>query len=217
MQSRVFITLCIGVMILAACSSPPADPVEAPLVEEVPAEEAIEAPEPTEAPVLSEDEGPPEPTQEPMPFELTSSAFAQGEPVPVKYSCDGEDISPPLAWGEPPEGTQSFVLIMDDPDAPGGTWDHWIIFNIPANTYGLEEALPVTGLNPGLISVAKNSWGRNDYGGPCPPGGTHRYFFKLYALDTILSLDESASKRKVLAAMEGHILAEAELMGTYNR
>ena len=154
-----------------------------------------------------------------MPFELTSTAFANGDPIPVKYSCDGEDISPPLAWADPPKGTQSFALIMDDPDAPVGTWDHWIVFNIPANTYGLEEDLPITGINqvPEFISIAKNSWSRNDYGGPCPPGGTHRYFFKLYALDIILSLDENADKSQVLAAMEGHILAEAELMGTYSR
>jgi len=220
MKLRMLIVIYLGILLLAACSSPPADPVETPSIEEAPAEEVADTPEPTEAPVQSEDEGPPEPTEEPaMPFELTSTAFKEGEPIPVQYSCDGEDISPPLAWGLPPEGTQSFALIIDDPDAPVGTWDHWIVFNIAANTYGLEEGLPITGINqiPGWISVAKNSWGRNDYGGPCPPGGTHRYFFKLYALDTTLNLDENADKKQVLSAMEGHILAETELMGTYSR
>ena len=210
MKTRVLTSFFIGIFFLAACGSLPVDPVEAPSVEEVPTEDIVEAPEPTEAPAQSEDKGP---------FELNSTAFAQGEPIPVKYSCDGEDISPPLAWGRPPAGTQSQVLIMDDPDAPVGTWDHWIVFNIAANTYGLEEGLSITGVNqiPGWISVAKNSWGRNDYGGPCPPGGTHRYFFKLYALDTTLNLDENADKKQVQSAMEGHILAETELMGTYSR
>jgi len=216
MKLRMLIVLCLGSLLLAACSSPPADPVEAPAVEEAPAEEVVEAPEPTEAPTATDVL--PEPTEEPMPFELTSSAFTQGEPIPVKYSCDGEDISPPLAWGDPPEGAQSFVLIMDEPDAPGGTWDHWIVFNIPAEVRELPENMPA-GMKFGDVAATfgKNSWGRSDYGGPCPPGGTHRYFFKFYVLDTILSLDESASKRQVLAAMEGHVLAEAELMGTYSR
>ena len=108
---------------------------------------------------------------------------------------------------------------MDDPDAPVGTWDHWVVFNIPATTNGLEENLPITGINqvPDFISVAQNSWGRNDYGGPCPPGGTHRYFFKLYALDTTLNLDEKADKNQILSAMDGHFLAESELMGTFTR
>ena len=137
----------------------------------------------------------------------------------MQYSCDGEDISPPLAWGDPPAGTQSQALIMDDPDAPVGTWDHWILFNIPADMRELEENLPITGKNqePGSIFVGNNSWGRADYGGPCPPGGTHRYFFKLYALDTTISLLPGVTKQELLNAMEGHILAEAELMGTFSR
>lgn len=154
-----------------------------------------------------------------MSFELTSTAFSQGEPIPVKYSCDGEDISPPLAWGDPPEGTRSLALIMDDPDAPVGTWDHWILFNIPADMRELQENLPITGKNqyPGAIFVGNNSWGRADYGGPCPPGGTHRYFFKLYALDTTISLLPGVNKQGLLAAMEGSVLAETELMGTFTR
>ena len=219
MKLRGLIFFCVCILLLTACGAPAtAEPPTQPQpVDEAPAQ-PTEAPEATTVPAVTEEPSPSE--DEPsVPFELTSTAFASGEPIPAKYSCDGEDISPPLAWGPPPEGTKSQALVMDDPDAPVGTWDHWIVFNIPANTYGLEENLPITGINqvPDLISIAKNSWGRNDYGGPCPPGGTHRYFFKLYALDTILSLDENADKSQVLAAMEGHILAEIELMGTFTR
>jgi len=211
MKPRVLIFFFVGVLILVACGS---SPIEAPSVEEEP----VETSEPTEAP--AETEAPPKPVEETvMPFELTSTAFAQGEPIPVQYSCDGEDISPPLAWGDPPEGTQSFVLIMDDPDAPVGTWDHWLLFNIPADMRGLEENLPITGKNqdPDAIFVGNNSWGHADYGGPCPPGGTHRYFFKLYALDTTLSLLPGVSKQELLNVMEGHVLGQTELMGTYTR
>lgn len=154
-----------------------------------------------------------------MPFELTSILIVHEQPIPVRYTCDGEDISPPLDWTDPPAGTQSFALIMDDPDAPGGTWDHWILFNIPADARKLDENLPITGKNqePGSIFVGNNSWKRADYGGPCPPGGTHRYFFKLYALDTTISLLPGVTKQELLSAMESHILAEAELMGTFSR
>ena len=154
-----------------------------------------------------------------MTFELTSSAFGQGEAIPVKYTCDGEDISPPLRWGDPPEGTQSFALIADDPDAPVGTWVHWVLFNLPAETRELpEQATPPAGSQGSNYVVdGKNSWKRTGYGGPCPPGGTHRYFFKLYALDTMLDLAAGATKEQLLQAMEGHILGQAEVMGTYSR
>jgi Raf kinase inhibitor-like YbhB/YbcL family protein len=148
-----------------------------------------------------------------MAFELTSSAFAPGEPIPAKYSCDGEDVSPPLSWSEPPPDTQSFALIMDDPDAPVGTWDHWVLFNLPADS----RALPERAGRPGNSIEGKNSWGRTGYGGPCPPRGRHRYFFKLYALDTNLSLGSGTTKAQLLQAMTGHILAQTELMGTYSR
>ena len=163
-------------------------------------------------------ESPPVPMEETMTFILTSTAFAQGGPIPVKYSCKGEDISPPLAWGDPPAGTQSLALIMDDPDAPAGTWDHWIVFNLPADVRKLPEDMPA-GMKFGDVAATfgKNSWGRSEYGGPCPPGGTHRYFFKLYALDTTLSVCENASKKQVMAAIQGHILAKTELMGTFSR
>jgi hypothetical protein len=148
-----------------------------------------------------------------MAFKITSPAFAHQESVPVQYTCDGDDISPPLQWTEPPANTQSFALIMDDPDAPVGTWDHWILFNIPA---GVRE-LPAAAAPPAGSVEGNNSWRHTGYGGPCPPGGKHHYFFKLYALDTILNLAAGANKDDVLAAMAGHILAQTELMGTYTR
>ena len=152
-------------------------------------------------------------------IDITSSAFAQGQPIPPKHACTGDaatslkDVSPELLWGEPPAGTQSFALIMDDPDAPNGTWDHWILFNIPASTRGLPESMPVNSGFPG----GNNSWGRVGYGGPCPPSGTHRYFFKLYALDEILAISPGASKGELEKAMVGHILAQGELMGTFSK
>lgn len=203
MKKTFMLMICLGILLLAACASPGTETVEAPI-------EATEAPQPTAAPT----EAPSEDIEPAQPFELTSAAFKQGEPIPVQYSCDGEDISPPLAWGDPPEGTQSLALIMDDPDAPGGTWDHWIAFNISADLRELPEATSAGNVS---ATFGQNSWGRADYGGPCPPSGTHRYFFKLYALDTTLNLDENADKEQVLAATDGHILAETELMGTFSR
>jgi Raf kinase inhibitor-like YbhB/YbcL family protein len=146
-------------------------------------------------------------------MELTSTAFSYSEEIPVKYSCNGGDISPQLSWNEPPAGTQSFVILMDDPDAPSGTYDHWVLFNVPPETRTLLE-----NFQPAApIIVGKNSSGQNKYAGPCPPAGTHRYFFKLYALDATLSLSASAYKNDVIAAMEGHILAQGELMGTFSQ
>jgi len=154
-----------------------------------------------------------------MSIDLTSTAFAQGQAIPAKYTCVGDaasslkDVSPPLTWGEPPADTQSFALIMDDPDAPNGTWDHWILFNIPASTRELPESMPVNSGFPG----GNNSWGRTGYGGPCPPSGTHRYFFRLYALDEMLAISPGATKGELEKAMVGHILAEGELMGTFTK
>jgi hypothetical protein len=150
-------------------------------------------------------------------FEISSSAFPHEAPIPVKYSCDGDNISPPLAWSDSPEGTQSFALIHDDPDAPAGIWVHWVLYNVPGASRGLDEAIPAQAELADGSQHGENSWGRFDYGGACPPGGVHRYFFKLYALDTVLDLDAGADKETLLAAMEGHILAEAELMGTFER
>ncbi len=150
-------------------------------------------------------------------FRLSSPAFEPGQTIPVKYTCDGMDISPPLAWSHPPGDAASFALIMDDPDAPAGIWVHWVIFDMPADARELPEGVPPDPVLEAGSVQGTNSWGRVGYGGPCPPRGTHRYFFKLYALDTALGLESSATKADVLAAMEGHVLAQAELMGVYQR
>jgi len=153
-------------------------------------------------------------------IELSSPAFQTGQAIPPRYTCDGEDSSPPLQWGDPPEGTRSFALIMDDPDAPAGTWVHWVVYNLPVEVRELPEGASRArarefSLPQGAIQ-GKTSFNRADYGGPCPPSGEHRYFFRLYALDT--TLEESAlDKKALLKAMEGHILAQGELMGVYQR
>jgi Raf kinase inhibitor-like YbhB/YbcL family protein len=152
-----------------------------------------------------------------MPFELTSPVFAPGESIPTRYTCDGDDISPPLEWTDPPAGTQSLALICDDPDAPVGTWVHWVLYNLPPDARSLSEAVPSDAELPGGGLHGENSWRRLGYGGPCPPSGTHRYFFKLYALGMVLGLDAGADKKQVLQAMEGYVLAQAELMGVYSR
>lgn len=152
-----------------------------------------------------------------MSLSITSTAFKQGERIPSKYTCDGSDVSPGLEWSDVPEGTRSFTIIADDPDAPVGTWIHWVFYNITGETRTLSEAVPPDANLPDGSRQGKNSWGRPGYGGPCPSGGTHRYFFKLYALDTVLELPSGVSKDDLLKAMKGHILAEAELMGLYSR
>lgn len=141
---------------------------------------------------------------------LESPVFAEGQPIPRRYTCDGEDVSPPLIISDPPEGTSHFVLIMDDPDAPRGTWDHWVVYDIPGEVGEIPE-----GTSPGV--EGRNSWGRLGYGGPCPPSGTHRYVFRVLALDGPLELGEGATKEQVLSAAAGKILAEATLTGTYRR
>jgi Raf kinase inhibitor-like YbhB/YbcL family protein len=147
-----------------------------------------------------------------MTITLTSSAFAEGETIPKKYSCDGDNVSPPLSWSDLPDGTMSLALIMDDPDAPAGTWVHWVLYNIPADQNGLIEGVRGVGIE------GKNTSGKQSYGGPCPPRGpAHRYFFKIYALDTILDLDTGATKADLERAMQGHILAQGELMGKFQR
>ena len=152
-----------------------------------------------------------------MSLSITSTAFKQGERIPSKYTCDGSDVSPGLEWSDVPDSTRSFTIIADDPDAPVGTWIHWVLYNVPGETRTLPEAVPPDANLPDGSRQGKNSWGRPGYGGPCPPGGTHRYFFKLYALDTVLELPSGVSKDDLLKAMKGHILAEAELMGVYSR
>jgi Raf kinase inhibitor-like YbhB/YbcL family protein len=152
-----------------------------------------------------------------MAIQLMSTAFSDGKMIPKQFTCDGEDVSPPLSWNGLPTGTGSLALICDDPDAPVGTWDHWVLFNIPAAATGLPEDVPAkASLEDGSVH-GNNSWGRPGYGGPCPPGGTHRYFFKLYALDIELNLKTGATKSQLVKAMEGHILAQGQLMGKYRR
>ncbi len=140
---------------------------------------------------------------------IISPAFTHNTMIPKKYTCQGKDISPPLTISDIPEGTVSLALIIDDPDAPMRTWDHWIIWNIKPTREIKENSAPGT--------QGKNSWGRQDYGGPCPPSGTHRYFFKLYAIDTEMDLSAGATKGDLEAAMKGHILEQAELIGLYQK
>ena len=151
-----------------------------------------------------------------MAMALTSEAFEHGKPIPKKYTADGADVSPPLRWSNVPEGTKSFALICDDPD--GGAWVHWVACNIPAATSGLDEG--ASSVKAGVTLAGKdgkNSWETVGWQGPDPPSGTHRYIFKLYALDAELALPAGADKPAVLKAIEGHVLATAELMGTYKR
>lgn len=152
-----------------------------------------------------------------MAFELKSPAFTAGGAIPTLYTCQGRDISPPLAWTGAPEKTRSFVLICDDPDAPLGTWDHWVYYNIPPSTSSLPEGMPRKEKPEQGGIHGRSSFGDFGYGGPCPPWGTHRYFFRLYALDTMLDLESGVKKKGVLKAMEGHVLGTAELMGTYRK
>jgi Raf kinase inhibitor-like YbhB/YbcL family protein len=152
-------------------------------------------------------------------FELTSSAFQSEQPIPSRHACHGEDLSPPLAWKGVPEGTQSLVLIMDDPDAvavAGYVWDHWLLFNIPPETKYLPEGISANAELSDGSRHGQNSFRRLGYGGPCPPGGqTHRYSFTLYALDIPLDLESGAIKDDILVAMEGCVLAKAQLIGLY--
>ncbi len=152
-----------------------------------------------------------------MEVKITSTAFAEGGMIPSKYTCDGSDISPPLRWEAVPEGTKSIALISDDPDAPVGTWVHWVLFNLPAEARELEENIPPDETLPNGAKQGTSDFGRIGYGGPCPPSGTHRYFFKIYALDTELDLAAGARKHQLLKAMEGHILGQGQLIGKYKR
>ena len=153
-----------------------------------------------------------------MTLVLTSPAFLDAGSIPTVYTCDGQDLSPPLAWSGVPSGSQSLVLIIDDPDAPDPaaprqTWVHWLLFNLPTSTHGLPEGIAADALPAGTRSGI-NDFQKTSYGGPCPPIGRHRYFHHLYALDTMLDL-KTPTKPQLLQAMAGHILAQAELMGTY--
>lgn len=145
-------------------------------------------------------------------MKLRSSAFEHNQSIPPKYTCTGEDVNPPLEIQDTPRNTESLVLIVDDPDAPSKAWVHWVIFNIDPSTTSIEE-----NSSPTPAVLGQNDFGKTGYGGPCPPSGTHRYFFKLYALDTKLDLDDTATKQNVGEAMKGHVLDQAELIGLYNK
>jgi Raf kinase inhibitor-like YbhB/YbcL family protein len=148
---------------------------------------------------------------------VTSPAFAEGGTIPKQCTCDGKDISPALEWTGIPEGAKSLALICGDPDAPRGTWVHWVLFNLPANTSGLPEGLPASKNLDSGAKQGRNDFGEIGYGGPCPPRGTHRYYFKVYALDRELDLGPGIPKYKLVEAMKGHILAEGQVMGRYGR
>ena len=152
-----------------------------------------------------------------MVFRIGSPAFENGSMIPKKYTCDGEDISPPLKWHDLPEGTKSLALVCDDPDAPLMTWVHWVIYCIPPTKDGLEEGIP----NKEILEYGKqgkNSWGRIGYGGPCPPGKKpHRYFFKLYAIDEAIDLKPGLKKKELLKKIEAHVIEKTEIMGRYGR
>ena len=150
-------------------------------------------------------------------IELTSSAFEQGGTIPKKHTCDGADVSPALKWGAVPKGTRSLALILEDPDAPRGTWVHWVIFNLPPTINNVPEGMPPIAQLANGERHGKNDFGKLGYGGPCPPSGTHRYSFRIYALDTVLTLESGTAKKDVAKAMEGHLLAKGELVGRYGR
>ena len=152
-----------------------------------------------------------------MAFTLTSAAFQEGNPIPKRHTCDGADVSPPLRWTGAPSGPRSFALIADDPDAPGGTWVHWVLYNLPANGNDLPEAVPAQETLPNAAHQGLNDFRRVGYGGPCPPPRKPHRCFTRYALDTILSLKPRAGKGQVLDTCKGHILGEARLTGRYGR
>ena len=159
--------------------------------------------------------------EEDMTLTLKSGAFDSGGKIPSRYTCEGEDVSPPLTWAGVPETARSLILIVDDPDAPDPKapkmiWVHWVLYNIPPDVSGLPEGIVPAELPPGMME-GLNDWKRIGYGGPCPPIGRHRYFHKLYALDTVLERMNTPTKAEVEAAMKGHVIAQTELMGTYQK
>ena len=168
------------------------------------------------APGCSHDEPVAPPTTSMRTMRITSTAFADGQPIPDKYTSHGDDVSPPLQWTGAPPSTKSFALICEDPDAPMGTWTHWVIFNIPATANGLPENMAKTGSLPDGSKQGKNSFGNIGYNGPAPPSGQkHRYIFAVYALDTTLTLDADASKDDLAKALNTHAVTGGQLMGTY--
>ena len=152
-----------------------------------------------------------------MQIKITSTAFTEGGMIPMQYTCDGQNISPPLAWSGVPSNAKSLALICDDPDARGKTWVHWVVYDLPANNAATPENVPSQEILSSGGKQGTNDFKKIGYGGPCPPSGTHRYFFKLYALDSATSLNSGATKDQLLKAMEGHIIAQGQLIGIYKR
>ena len=214
---RIILMSAFVLLIAGACSDSAEEPAPsadsststtaAPTTTTQPATTTTEAPTTTTEPATTTTAAP---TTTIPAMELTSTAFENEDAIPVRFTCDGEDISPALALAGVPADAQSLVLIMEDPDAPNGTWDHWIGYDIPVTAEMPEDVGE-------LGTAGTNSWGLTGYGGPCPPSGTHRYFFTIYALDADLGLDEGATKDQVLGALDGRVLAEGILMGTYSR
>lgn len=152
-----------------------------------------------------------------MTIKLTSTAFQDGGLIPARYTCDGPNVSPPLSWSGLPPGTKSLALVCEDPDAPGKTWTHWVVYGIPPTTMQMAEGIVHEETLSNGGKQGKNDFGKVGYGGPCPPSGTHRYFFKLSALDSETSLEPGATKDQLLGAIDGHVFAQGELMGKYKR
>jgi len=152
-----------------------------------------------------------------MTIRVTSAVFEEGEPIPTRYTCSGVDISPPLEWNNLPENTESLAIIVEDPDAPGGLWTHWIIYNLPGDAMSLPEHVMGREKLDNGAEQGLNDFGRVGYGGPCPPNGTHRYFYKIYALDMKLEMPPLIKRDQLLGALKGHILDEGQLMGVYTR
>jgi len=152
-----------------------------------------------------------------MEIKVTSTAFQQNQAIPRGYTCDGSNVSPPLEWTGVPKSAKTLAIIADDPDAPAGTWVHWVLYNLPADKIGIIENTPMTETLSGGGMQGMNDFRKIGYGGPCPPSGSHRYFFKLYALDSELPLQPRATKADLEKAMQEHVVAQGELMGTYRR
>ncbi len=152
-----------------------------------------------------------------MDIQLTSSAFGFEEMIPKKYSCDGDNVSPPLSWDNIPDGAKSITLICEDPDAPMGTFIHWVLYNLPSDVNELQENVPDDETLKNEARQGVNDFGNLGYGGPCPPSGTHRYFFRIYALDKMIDTTSTIDKKTLQKEMEGHIIAKGELMGKYQR
>ena len=164
----------------------------------------------TQAPALT-------PKTDKTEIKLTSTAFKEGQTIPRTYTCDGVNVSPPLEWSGVPKSARTLAIVADDPDAPAGMWVHWVIYNLPADNIGLVENLPATEKLAAGGFQGLNDFEKIGYGGPCPPSGTHRYFFKIYALDIELPLKPGATKAELMKALEGHIVLQGQLMGTYSR